>query len=662
MKNKLKLFLWISVLIFALSLVIVSIIVLNWKNELFLKLLAIIGTIGGIIVAIISSLLLIQKYSERNLIVKNSFNNFLDNLVSANLLGMVVYDLNNIIIWTNKFIRKRFGNEWIGKTLDELFKSLNLDLSNFSTNENQIDFKHKNDYYTLNINKSENTLSIKDITLEKNALFAFIEQSNVIGELEIDNFNLYQAILTEEEFFNINVEIAKVLDSLVAKYNFVYRQYNSSGKYLILTDKNSLNEMEKENFGFFKALHDIQISKTSNNILISVSVGFAEGTNNFKDKIEQAKSALMQAQNRGGDQVAIFSNLTKPRYFGSTKEILPSINLTKVKAISKLIEQKLKNQEIQNVIIYGHKNADLDAVGAALGIQNLAKYFNKEAFICSETQDLTTKNAINEIYGFENELFIKPKLASKLTTNNSLIFLVDTAIPERTDNEFAFNNSNEDNIFVIDHHRLSKPLNYGLKENKLIEQSASSASELVGQILMMINPNIKLEENVAQMLLNGIYLDTQQFQKHTSGKTFQIAAWLETKGANSTKSAQYLKMNALVYKEIYELLDNLEEVKPGFYLAYKDVALSSDVISLAAEEVLRIRDRKASFVVAYSEEEKAYKLSARGIDTNVQIICEQVGGGGHFGTAAASSDEDLETFVDNIKQAIVGVKYENYSN
>ncbi|WP_029512836.1 GGDEF domain-containing protein [Mycoplasmopsis iners] len=618
----------------------------NWISAIFL-LFVIISVLAVGIFATLS----VREYLNRQIIVKQSFDNYIDEMISHNLMGTIIFDINNKILWTSKFIRKRFGRKWIGISLIAFFQTCGIDLAN---QEKEFEFKYNNFYYRVKLWNLNNSLSIKDITLEKNVLATYNQEAIVLGELEIDNYPLYQSVLSEEQIYNLNKEVIKTLDSLVARYNFVYRQYNTNGKFLIITNKLSLEAMKAVNFKFFDELHNILVDSESN-ITISISVGFIEGTENLNVKMQKAKQALLQAQSRGGDQVAIFSDLDVARYYGSTREILPNIDRTRIKSFISLLAERMKSSDVEQVIIYGHSNADLDAIGSALGLVALAKAFKKPAYICTNTQDDTTKRIIKNYYE-DSTVFIKSKQAEKLSNQKTLVVFVDNSHPTRTDNPNALKNILQKNVFVIDHHRLGLAIDFAPKANRIIDPSVSSASEIVTEILMFIEKDINVDWKTAQMLLNGIYLDTLQFQKHVTFKTFEAASWLQSKGADSYKSSETLKIDTETYQKVNELLENLQEVKPGYYLAYKDIELSNDVISIAAEEILRISGRKASFVIAKTEKGNQYKLSARGLETNVQIIAEAVGGGGHFGTAAAVSDEKLDVFVDNIKQAIVSVK------
>ncbi|WP_027120885.1 GGDEF domain-containing protein [Mycoplasmopsis lipofaciens] len=636
-----------------------SSIVLYFVNQTYVFLvLSLIGIITGSVLIGICSSLIVKNFLAKQSLVKHSFNRFIDEIISHNSIGAIIYDTDGKILWTSKFVKNRFGKNWIGNSLQKFFLSFGI---NFDTDLKSFNFKHKELSYNANIFATDNCISIRDNTLEQRALDIYKNESIVIGELEIDNFQLYQSILSEEQIYNVNKEVVLVLDSLVDKYNLVYRQYNTNGKYLIITNKESMEKMANKNFSMFAKLHKVLKNK-DNNLIISVSIGFSYGPSELLEKMEQSKKALLQAQSRGGDQIAIFSKNEIPRYYGSTSEILPSVDRTRIKNITSIIEKKLSDSRINKAIIYGHANADLDAIGSAMGIKSLVETYKKEAYICSSTQDATTKKSIKKYFEDIEDIFIKPQQANKLSDESTLVFFVDNSSPERTDNPNAISKIKSNNIFILDHHRLGSSVDFANKENRIIDPSASSASEIVTQILMFSKKTIKIDRKTAQMLLNGIYLDTLQFQKHVTSKTFEVSSWLESKGANSAISNESLKIDDNTYQKVLQVLENIQEVKPGFFLAYKDIPLSNDVISIAAEEILRISGRKASFVVARSENSKTFKLSARGLNTNVQIIAESVGGGGHFGTAAATSNESLDIFIDNIKQAIVSVKNESNFN
>ncbi|WP_406616042.1 DHH family phosphoesterase [Mycoplasmopsis hyopharyngis] len=599
--------------------------------------------------------LLCKEYLYSQKSIKKSFNTYMEDVISNAYFGVIIFNSEQKILWCSKFVKDRFGRSWVGFDLNSFLKTINLEINNEIFNYT---FEYKNSYYALDFSISKNYLSIKDISIEQETIKTYDRESIVLGELEIDNYQSLQSTLSEEQLFSVQKEVISILDSLIVKYNLVYRQY-TNGKFIIITNSESLSHLEKEKFVYFKSLHDIL---GQNSTPISVSIGLAKGWNELNKKIDFAKKALLQSQNRGGDQVTIFTNNEPARYYGSSIEISSDKNRAKIKALASRFDKILRSDEINKVIIYGHQNADLDAIGAACGIYSIAKFYKKNAYICSITQDLTTSKAIERLLTDSDSYIIKPQNADKITDEKTLVVLVDNSLPERTDYPECVRNVSNNNVFVFDHHRQSKSLDFCNKTNTYIDPNASSASEIVTEIMMFLNNNYAIEPITAQMLLNGIYLDTLQFQKKVSSRTFMAAAWLEEKGAISSLASEVLKNDEQVFEKAFEILENVQEVKPGYFLAYKDILVSNDIISIASEEILRIAGRKASFVVAREEKSNSFKLSARGINTNVQLICEQVGGGGHFGAAAATSNEPLDVFVDNIIQAIVSDKNESNNN
>ncbi|WP_254616022.1 DHH family phosphoesterase [Mycoplasma sp. OR1901] len=594
----------------------------------------------------------ILHFARSREIIKKSFNGFIEDMMESNSIGLIIYDVDKKIVYTTKYIKTKFKKDFIGKNIFDFFKDINPKYEDLNFEVNKLNISNENGDYEVQFWPLNNVVLIRDITTESIYKNEIWEQKPVIAELEIDNYSLYQSILSEEQLFKINSIVINLINECVKRYNIIYRQY-TNGKFLIFTNELTLKELIENNFEPFMNIDD-DISREEINInKLSLSIGIAHGWNSLNEKLEQAKKALVQAQSRGGDQVAIFSNFMPHKYYGSNNEILPDNNRTKIKEVASYFARKLEDTNIQNVIIYGHRLADLDALGSAYAVYLIAKKFGKKVYICSETYDSTVENWLETNTWFnKNQILINRKQASEYSSVNTLIVFVDNSDPLRTDNPTVLLNSKRENIFVFDHHRVAKQVDYALKTNVFIDTSSSSASEIVTEILMFLSYKNILDINGAQMLLNGIYLDTNNFSKSATPRAFEAAAWLGLKGANPIISRDLLKIDEKTEKVIESILSNITEIKEGFYLAYSDTEVTNDVISIAANEVLKIKGRVASFVVAKLKGTKKYKLSARGINTNVQIICEAVGGGGHFSVAAAESDEELDVFIDNIRHAI----------
>ncbi|WP_412031651.1 DHH family phosphoesterase [Metamycoplasma buccale] len=598
---------------------------------------------------------LFQKYLQNSIVVKDSLNYYLENEVSKYGMGMIVFLNDGKIIWISKFIESRFSRKIVGWNIKDVFgiKEWNINSFDFQFHQDNLD-------YEIHVSLERNIAIIKDISIQNSIIADFEKQQTIFGEISIDNINLYQTTLSEEEIFKIYSYVANLLEDLSKKYDLIYRQYEN-GRFFVIASRETLAEFEKIRFDFFNKFRRKTIVK---NISITISSGFSYGVYKFNILDQMAKEALLQSQTRGGDQTTIVTKNQKPRHYGSVSEIATNLSRTNTNYISRELINKLESKYIKKVIIYGHKNADLDALGSAYAIAKLAESYKKEVYIQNVTFDATTRRIYSQykLNASKTIKFITPAQATLLNDSLTLVVIVDTSDDTRIENKFAFKNVKKENIMVLDHHRIAKNPNYVEKENSYIDSSASSASEIVTEIIALTNNSDRMDRISAQLLLNGIYLDTNIFQKQTSSKTFYACSLLEKWGATIQDAVNSLKMDNDVFEKVTMLLSNLQEVKPGYYLAYNDSEVQIDIISMAADEILRVQGRKAAFVVAKIPGTRRYKMSARGIDTNVQIIAEAVNGGGHFSAAAAESNEDLSVFIDNIKQAIVSVRNESNIN
>lgn len=601
-----------------------------------------------------------KKFYNRENFIKNSINNYIENLVSSMSVGIIILEPNGKIIWVSEFIEERFSNKIVNSHISNLISEINFE----KTNQNIEKVILKNEFaYQINFIYKDSIIIIKDITQEYSATHFYEIERLVLGEIEIDNFQQYRVLLSEEEIFLVQTTIINLLESLSKKYNFSFKQY-ADGKFIVLTNRNNLNKMMINNFEEIEKLHKLEIIK---NARISLSIGFGIDSSNYLKLMEMAKEGLRQSQSRGGDQITVISKVEKPKYFGSKSEIAILRSRTKIKNISTNLKIALQNKDIKNVIIYGHKVADLDSLGASYAIYEIAKALGKETYIQNNTFDDTAKKSIEKYLKNNSKMFISPSKASSITTKNTLVIIVDCADETRVENQKVFMKGVGKNFFIFDHHRISELNNILNELNVYVETSASSASEIVTEMILFNQFFSLLSKEAIQMLLNGIYLDTSQFKKSVSSRTFFAASILEEWGAKAEESIAILKISQEINKTVNKILSNLQEIKPGYWLASYSEVVSSDVVAIAADEILRIDGRKAAFVIAKQPknsyfENDSFKLSARSVGVNVQLIAEAVGGGGHFNSAAAISDakakETLETFTDNVIQAIISTKNE----
>ena len=573
---------------------------------------------------------MMKKFNKNNMLTNSSIAEYIESEIDKENVGTIVFLNTGTIVWISNFIEQRFTRSIIGKNINSLFnikKSTN-DVFDFL-------FEYENFKYDVHITWEKNLVILKDTTIREHVIEDYKKQRIVFGEINIDNINLYKATMSEDELFKVYSLVITMLENLIKHYDLIYRQYEN-GRFFILTNQETLSEFEKNRFKFFENLDPNQVIKDNP---VTISAGFAYGIYKFEVLDLLAKEALLQSQTRGGNQTTILTKNEKSRHYGSFSEIKINISRTNVNLISKVLFSKLESKNIEKVIVYGHQNADLDAIGSAYAIYTLAKSYGKISYIQNITYDDTMTRHIDKMLGISKyDIFINHKKAIALNDDKTLVVIVDTSDETRIENKSAFKNILKSNIVVIDHHRIMRNPTDALVNNFFIDSSASSTSEIITEMIALSNNKDKINSLAAQLLLDGIYVDTNMFKKHISSKTFYACSLLEEWGASAEKSIISLKITEEIFNKVKKLNENLQEVKPGYFLSYADIDTTNDIIAIASDEILRVEGRKAAFVVGKLQGTNKYKLSARGVDTNVQIIAEAVNGGGHFGAAAAEKN------------------------
>ena len=588
--------------------------------------------------------------------IQEVFDYYSTKLVGELGIGIIIFDKNKNIIWYSELIEERFASKLLGQNIYTFYNTKNNTKNNIS--KDTVIMKD-NLYYSIKIDYVKMAMIVKDITKNYLTNQYYEDAKLVLGFVDIDSYNQYQTILEEETLFKVELNVVKILDNITSQFGVVYKTYGP-GKFLLITNNYAMKKMQDAEFKFVNALRTYSKSIGVN---ISLSFGFGTGSDNFGEIESNARAALSQSHARGGDQITIVSSNKDNQYYGARSEALQAISRVKIKAVSNNFALALNNSSIDQVIITGHIDADLDAIGSAYGLVAVARACKKNVYIANDIFDSTTKRAINTWIKHETTLFIKPNKAKRMVTENTLVIVVDTTNNNRIESIAAVQKANKKNIFIFDHHRLNEKPSFQYNvENAYIDTSASSTSEIITELINFMPFKTKVTQACAQFLLAGIYLDTNHFQKTTSYKTFDASSWLERKGAIPQEAVDILKPNESETKIILEIKKNVEEIKPGFVLSVYNGELESHIIAAGANELLRTANRYASFVIAKIPGKNGYSMSARSININVQIISELVGGGGHFSASAATTTESLQTFKDNIIQAIVSMRSNENNN
>ena len=456
------------------------------------------------------------------------------------------------------------------------------------------------------------------------------EQKLVAGLIYIDN---YEEALDSIEDVKRSLLIALVdrkvnkyfteIDALVPKIE--------KDKYFVVFKYKYLEQLSADKF---KLIEDVKSIKVGNEMAITLSIGVGAGGVSYTQNYEYARMGIDLALGRGGDQVVVKEGEEVTYYGGKAKQVERNTRVkarVKAHALREIIESR------EHVVIMGHTISDVDSLGAAIGVYCAARGLGKKAQIV--LNEVTTSlrplvECFTEEKGYPADLFIKNEEALLITNKNTLVMVVDTNRPSYTECPELLNRT--DTICVFDHHRQ----NSEVIENPVlsyIEPYASSACEMIAEVLQYFSENIKLEPSEADCIYAGILIDTNNFMTKTGVRTFEAAAYLRRAGAEVTRVRKMLRNDMAAYKARAEAVRHAEVYRGAFAISVcpaDNIESPTIVGAQAANELLNIVGIKASFVL--TEYQGKIYISSRSIDEiNVQLIMERVGGGGHLNVAGA---------------------------
>lgn len=464
--------------------------------------------------------------------------------------------------------------------------------------------------------------------------------------IEMDNLDDSRSDFRESELAEIRSRIEGALDDWAESYSSVIKKI-SDDRYLIVTEQQNFSRMTEDRFAVLETVRNYEYKETKVGATLSMGVS---GGDNIRACEKGARKALEMALGRGGDQVAI-KNKDGYDYIGGVSKSAEKKNKVRTRIVGSTVGELIKSSS--NVIIMGHSYTDLDAVGAAVGIACAAESLGIPAYIATERKKTLASSLIERLDGSgKGDIIIGQERALELIDKKSLLVVVDTHIS--TFVEFPALLDEAETKVVIDHHRRTK----SEIENAVVfhhDPNASSACEMVTELLQYINPEMKIEKWVAEALLAGIMLDTKDFVMGTGVRTFEAAAFLKEKKADMI-SVKKLFANSLEVNKLRTKVICAAENYKGCAVSQVDFE-SPDVriiAAQAADELLKVSGIKASFVIF--ENGGSANISARSLgEINVQVIMEALGGGGHQTMAACqlkgftkeAAAESLRNAIDN---------------
>lgn len=571
---------------------------------------------------------------------------------------LVIAETNGNLIFRNTRFNEEFANIDINNYLKEILKDVKAEIKNSDKKEKIVDelqidkktykiygeYMPLNDEYVITIYFIDNT---KLVNLEKK----IDATDSYIGLIKVDNYDELAQRITDEDKPQILAKIEKKIYDWATEFDGLILK-SDRDTFIAIFEKQNLKRIEEKKFDILDIIKEEDIS---GKMQITLSIAMSnEGKNNY-EKYKCAQSALDIVLGRGGDQAIVREDNKYHFYGGRTKEVEKR---TKVKAriVSHALEELIK--EAKDVIIMGHSNSDIDCMGSAIGIYRLATELNKQAYIASETYgtslDLFMKS-LKEEEEYKNAIIDKNEALSKIS-NETLLVIVDTHKKDYVEVPELLEKTSK--IAVIDHHRRST--NY--IENATLtfqEVYASSAAELVTEIIEYAETEIELTEFEAEALYAGIMMDTKAFTFKTGVRTFEAAAYLRKSGVDIIKVKKWFQSDLKTYHKISTIVGDAETIYDSIAISvYEEENKDANIIcAKAADELLTINNITASFVIGKLGDKVC--ISGRSIgDVNVQIILEKLGGGGHI-TLAGAQVEGMT--IQEVKQELINRINEYFS-
>lgn len=463
-----------------------------------------------------------------------------------------------------------------------------------------------------------------DDTYYKNIADTYNDTKKSVALIVFDNIEDFSSD-SDQQAAVAHLTAEDLLYRWATKHQILLRKLGEN-RYIAIFDERVLRrQMERK----FKLLDSVR-AITYNGRPATLSIGVGHGCESLTDSAAQAKKALDMALGRGGDQVAVLSN-GDYTFFGGVAKGVEKTSKVRVRAMSQQIAEAIT--QAQRVLIMGHKFSDLDCIGAAAGMYALVtKKFGKPCHIVADTDRTMAQAMIERLKKKYRDIFITPEHGFVQAGTHTLLFIVDTHSPDFVESDRVFRNCG--NVIIIDHHR--KMVNYiDTASVFLHEPSASSASELVTEVLEYLADDA-VGHTVAEALLAGIMLDTKSFVINTGVRTFEAAAFLRKKGADTVVVRDVFANSLENYRDKSRLVASAQIVNHcAITVAQGEIHNSRVVCAQAADDLLSIRDTYASFVISLIDAHTV-NISARSFGKmNVQLVMEALGGGGHQTMAAA---------------------------
>lgn len=592
-------------------------------------------------------------------------------------LPNTLLDENGHIIWANKAFLQIVGKEKPeNKVITSFFSAITADkLPTGDVDETEVEFQQGDRDYHAKLKRIplaemvENSdifesdgaydgcliaVYLFDETALKIALRENDNQSLAVGLLYIDNYEEALDSVEEVRRSLLTALIERKVNKYFASIDGIVRKMEKD-KFFFILRKQSLKALLENRFDL---LEDVKTVNIGNEMSVTLSIGVGVGGLTYGQNYEYARTSIDLALGRGGDQAVVKTQEGVSYYGGKSQRVEKN---TRVKARVKAHALKEIVTSKDRVMVMGHRMTDADSFGAAVGVYRIAKALGRSAFIVINDIPMSIKPMVDHFISHEDEdelILLNSAQAMEYAGANTCLVVVDVNKPSLTECPELLKQCRS--IVVLDHHRQSEEI----IENatlSYIESYASSACEMVAEIIQYVESGLKLKSAEADCLYGGIVIDTNNFISKAGVRTFEAAAYLRRNGADVTRVRKMFRDDVFDYRAKADAISRASVFREVFAISACKAGEAHNptiVGAQAANELLNITGIKASFVL--TDYNQVIYISARSIDEiNVQIIMEKLGGGGHLNVAAAQlRDISLEEATERLKETLTVMQEE----
>lgn len=583
-----------------------------------------------------------DMYEEQTFGVKNVLGSSAEEAYVTGGIGLVIYDDSYTITWMSELFKQRGierVNERITSWLPETGELISGDRdSTVVTLDTRV--------YEIHKKSDAPIMFFKDITDLSAYRTRYTEEKIVVGMASFDNYEESVQYADEAETANINAAVRTPVTTYCQEHGILVKRLNTYRYFMVLNEK-IFNELVNDRFS---VLAKVRKAAQKMDVSITLSVAFARGTSDFSQLDKMCSNLIDLAQTRGGDQAAIQVYGEEVKYFGGSTEALEKRSRVRVRVISHSLRELIFNSG--NVIICGHKNADFDCIGSALCIARMVQALKKQVCIITKTGGIEEKlNAAlnaNRKELAEEVKFVSEAEALAMLRPSTLVIMTDHHNVKQSNGAKVIEAAGK--VAIIDHHRRSTEI--GVNPVLVyIEAGASSACELVTEMLPYISSRVDISELDATIMLAGMTIDTDHWHVRTGVRTYEAASTLRRLGGDPQKVNEMLKDTYDEFNLKSKMVACAQRYDKGVVIAmYNEKAVTRSLMSQVADSLLAIQGVEAAMVIANNDNGETC-ISARSAGRiNVQKIMEKMKGGGHM-TAAAM--QRAKTTPENIKSELL---------